>query len=355
MMTMYRNTFCYINLKHIRNNVKKIINSIDKYKYYMGVVKADSYGHYDNKVVKAIIEGGCNYLAVATLDEALEIRKELKDIGILCLGIIPTNYLHFCEENNIDITISNYNYLNSIKDKNLKVHLKLNTGMNRLGMSNIEDINKCISTIKESNLTLQGIFTHMYKPDDVEITRKQENIFEELTKDIDLNTIPMVHIGASEYSMNYEKKDYVNTTRLGIIMYNLVSNNLELEDTFSVGSRVIELHELNENDTVGYNAAYKVEKKERIAVVPIGYADGIIRENTGRDVFINDKRYPIVGNICMDMLFVKVDDTVKIHDRVQIIRDNNHIYEIANYLNTIPYEIICTISKRVPRVYEEDD
>ena len=351
---MYRHTYVYINLKHIRNNVKKIINKIDNYKYYIGVVKADSYGHYDNKVVKAIIEGGCNYLAVATLDEALEIRKEIKDIGILCLGIIPTNYLHFCEENNIDITISNYNYLNSIKDKNLKVHLKINTGMNRLGMNNSTDINKCISTIKESNLTLQGIYTHMYKPDDEKITIKQEQVFEELTKEVDLSTIPMVHLGASEYSLNYPKKDYANTTRLGIIMYNLVPNNLNLEDTFKVESRVIEIHDL-ENGTVGYNGNYKVNGKEKIAVVPIGYADGIIRKNTGRDVFINDKRYQIVGNICMDMLFVKVDDAVKIHDRVEIIKDSNHINEIANYLETIPYEVICTISKRVPRVYEEDD
>ena len=351
---MYRHTYVYINLKHIRNNVKKIINNIDNYKYYIGVVKADSYGHYDNKVVKAIIEGGCNYLAVATLDEALEIRKEIKDIGILCLGIIPTNYLHFCEENNIDITISNYNYLNSIKDKNLKVHLKINTGMNRLGMNNSTDINKCISTIKESNLILQGIYTHMYKPDDERITIKQEQVFEELTKEVDLSTIPMVHLGASEYSLNYPKKDYANTTRLGIIMYNLVPNNLNLEDTFKVESRVIEIHDL-ENETVGYNGNYKVNGKEKIAVVPIGYADGIIRKNTGRDVFINDKRYQIVGNICMDMLFVKVDDKVKIHDRVEIIKDSNHINEIANYLETIPYEVICTISKRVPRVYEEDD
>ena len=352
---MYRNTFCYINLKHIRNNVKKIINKLDNYEYYMGVVKADSYGHYDNKVVKAIIEGGCNYLAVATLDEALEIRKDIKDIGILCLGVIPTNYLHFCTENNIDITISNYNYLNSIKDKNLKVHLKVNSGMNRLGMNNSNDIEKCINTINESNLTLQGIFTHMYEPDNIELTKKQEDKFEEITKNIDLSIIPMVHLGASEYSLNYPKKDYVNTTRLGIIMYNLVPNDLNLEDTFSVGSRVIEIHELNENDTVGYNGSYKVKGKERIAVVPIGYADGIIRKNTGRDVFINNKRYPIVGNICMDMLFVKVDDSVKIHDRVQVIKDNNHILEISKYLDTIPYEIICTISKRVPRVYEEED
>lgn len=96
---------------------------------------------------------------------------------------------------------------------------------------------------------------------------------------------------------------------------------------------------------------YKANGKEKIAVVPIGYADGIIRKNTGRNVYINGKSYNIVGNICMDMLFVKVDDTVKVHDRVNIIKDIEHIEQIAKHLDTIPYEVTCSISKRVPRIY----
>lgn len=96
---------------------------------------------------------------------------------------------------------------------------------------------------------------------------------------------------------------------------------------------------------------YKANGIEKIAVVPIGYADGIIRKNTGRNVYINDKSYNIVGNICMDMLFVKVDDTIKVGDKVTIIKDIKHIEQIANHLQTIPYEVTCSISKRVPRVY----
>ena len=101
----------------------------------------------------------------------------------------------------------------------------------------------------------------------------------------------------------------------------------------------------------GYNGAYTAEEDTKIAVIPIGYADGIIRKNTGRYVYINNKKYPIVGNVCMDMLFVKIDDDVKYHDKVVIIKDNEHIRYIADYLDTITSEIICSISYRVPRIY----
>ena len=135
-------------------------------------------------------------------------------------------------------------------------------------------------------------------------------------------------------------------------MYGLMENKENpLFSTFSLHSEVIQINEV-ENGTVGYNGNYKVEGKEKIAVVPIGYADGIIRKNTGRNVYINNKEYKIVGNICMDMLFVKIDSSVKVGDKVTIIKDIGHIEEIAKYLDTIPYEIICSIGKRVPRVYK---
>ena len=130
------------------------------------------------------------------------------------------------------------------------------------------------------------------------------------------------------------------------------NDKLSLKSTFRVVSEVIQINTLNKGDSLGYNALYKASSNnEKIAVIPIGYADGIIRKNTGRYVYINDKRYPIVGNICMDMLFVKIDDEVSLYDQVELLRDNNHINEVSNYLETIPYEVLCTISKRVERVY----
>ena len=110
---------------------------------------------------------------------------------------------------------------------------------------------------------------------------------------------------------------------------------------------------IKKGDKVGYGSTYEAKNDEWIGVVPIGYADGIIRKNTGRNVYINEKSYNIVGNVCMDMLFVKVDDFVKVGDKVTIIKDIQHIEQIAKHLDTIPYEVICSISKRVPRIYIE--
>ena len=347
---MYRKTYVKIYLKNIKNNVKKVINNYNDYDYYIGVVKADSYGHCDNKVVKAIIDGGCNYLAVATLDEALEIRKDFENIPILCLGLIDLDYIDICIKNNITITVDDYEYVKKITKKKIKVHIKINTGMNRLGLKTKEEFNRIYKRIINSNIILEGIYTHMFNVENKIITNKQEKKFEDIVDDVDLNTIKMVHLGASEYTLNYPKKKYVNTCRLGIVMYGLLENNLNLESTFSLESEVIKINQV-ENETIGYNGTYIAKNKELIAVVPIGYADGIIRKNTGRMVYINNKQYPIIGNICMDMLFVKVDESVSLNDKVILLKDINHIMETSKYLDTIPYEIICSISKRVPRIY----
>ena len=351
---MYRNTYVNIYLSNIKNNVKKVIEKHKEYNNYIGVVKADSYGHCDNKVVKAIIDGGCNYLAVATLDEALEIRNEFKDIPILCLGLINEEYIDVCLENDVAITVDDYQYVKNISNKKIKVHIKINTGMNRLGVKTKEEFNKIYNEIINSSLILEGIYTHMYNPDDKLITKKQEETFEHIVSDINLNDIKMIHLGASQYTLNYPKKKYVNTCRLGIIIYGLVENDLNLKSTFSLESEVIKINTLD-NESVGYDGKYKATNKELIAVVPIGYADGIIRKNTGRTVFINNKEYPIVGNICMDMMFVKIDESVSVHDKVIVLKDIDHIIEVSNYLETIPYEIICSISKRVPRIYLEEN
>lgn len=351
---MYRNTYVEVNLKNIEKNVKTLINKYNDYKYYFGVAKADCYGHNGIETVKAIIRGGCNYIAVATLDEALEIRKGIKDIPILCLGIIPLEYIEECIKNNITITISNSNYLDklmNLKNDNLKIHIKVNTGMNRLGVNNKEEFNYIYITIKNSNLILEGIYTHIYNSLDKEVTVKQFHKFEEITADINLEEIPIVHLSASDATIGYSKLPYTNGCRLGIAMYGLMDNKQEgLLPTFSLYSEVVQINDI-ENETVGYSGTYKANGKERIAVVPIGYADGIIRKNTGRNVYINDKSYNIVGNICMDMLFVKVDDTVKVGDKVVLIKDIEHIKQIAEHLETIPYEVLCSVGKRVPRVY----
>ena len=347
---MYRNTYAEINLNNIKENVKTIINNYSGYKYYIGVVKADSYGHNGDRVVKSIIDGGCNYLAVSSLDEALEIRKYY-NIPILCLGVINPIYIDICEKNNIDITVTNIEYLKQIKDYKVNIHIKIDTGMNRLGVKDNDEFNLMIEELKTSNLNLKGIYTHIYSADNEIKTTEQIDKFTNITRDIDLNKIDMVHIAQSDTLINYPKIDFCNGCRLGIVMYGLNDNNLELKNTISLCSEVIEIKKLKKGETVSYGGKYTALNDELIGIVSIGYADGVNRKLTGSYVYVNDKPYQIIGSICMDMLMIKIDDSVKLYDKVYIYKDIEHIKKMSNYLDTIPYEPICNISKRVPRKY----
>lgn len=356
---MYRNTKVIVYLNNLRENVRKMKQTYPFYQYYFGVVKADSYGHYGEKPIQAIIDGGCNYLAVSSLDEALEVRKHFSDIPILCLEPIEAEFISIADQNHITITIDNMNDLKDLLKQSfaqLKVHIKLNTGMNRLGFSKREEVNMCYQMLKHDiRIQVEGIYTHIFHALNEETTKKQFTTFEYLTKDIPFNEIPIVHITASDATALYPKLPYVNGCRFGIMMYGFSQDkSISLASTFTVTSEVLQIQTLQKGDTVGYDGVYQAtEDKEKIAVVAIGYADGIVRANSGRYVYIHDQKYPIVGNICMDMLFVRVDDRVKEHDEVVIIKDVEHINEIAHYLHTVPHEILCSISKRVPRIYKE--
>lgn len=354
-MNLNRNTYVEVNTINIRENIKKIIDCYNNYKYYIGVVKADNYGHDGIESVKAVIDGGCNYLAVATLDEALKIRKTIKDIPILCLGVVPAEHIDLCIKNDVTITINSLEYLNELMIYNFnikRVHIKINTGMNRLGISNANELHKVFEILKNKSIFIEGIYTHLYNAHNKDTYVNQMGKFKEMLESIDMSNINIIHMSASDGIVNYDKPDFVNGCRIGIMMYGFTKNKkLSLQSTFSLHSEIIQINTLNKGDMVGYNGIYRASSKEYIAVVPIGYADGIIRKNTGRYVYINNKKYKIVGNICMDMLFIKVDDKVKIHDKVVLLKNIGHIEEVAKYLDTIPYEVMCMVGKRVERKY----
>lgn len=353
---MYRNTYLEINLKNIEENVRNIVKNNIGYKYYFGVVKADCYGHDDIQTVKSIIKGGCNYLCVATLEEAIQIRKALKDIPILCLGLISKEYIKICKKKNITITIPSLKYIQDLESENtkdLKVHFKLNTGMNRLGINEKKELQDAFDIAQNNKMNIEGIYTHIYDASDKERYNKQIENFQELIQSIDIQKIKIIHTSASDAMINYDIPANVNGCRLGIIMYGFAQQEkLKLKSTFSLKSQVVQINNLKKGETLGYNGAYKADEDQKVAVVSIGYADGIIRKNTGRTVFIKKKEYPIVGNICMDMLFVKVDDNVELYDEVVILKDIEHIKRVSKHLDTIPYEVLCSIGKRVPRIYK---
>ena len=348
---MYRNTYAEINLEAIRHNLEVLNQKFSNYDYRFAVVKADCYGH-GLKAIQPMLDAGCNYLAVATLEEALEVRELHPETPILCLGIIPYSGLNKAKENNITLTISNLDYVKNAPDQTfsgIKTHLKVNTGMNRLGFKDSAELAEAYSILGN----VEGIYTHIYDTDSREHTEAQIQRFQELTAQLPLNEIKIVHTGASEATLNYPKPDFVNACRFGITMYGFYAPaELGLESTFSLESEVIQINTLEAGESLGYGGTFVANETTKIAVIPIGYADGIIRKNKGRNVYINNQPYEIVGNICMDMLFVKIDDTIKVGDTVELLRDKEHIKETADYLETIPYEVLCSISKRVPRIYK---
>ena len=264
---MIRKTYELINLKKIENNVKTIINSSKEYKYHIAVVKANCYA-LGIKCIKSILLGGANYLAVSSLEEALKIRK-ITNVRILVLEPIDIKYIDLATKNNITLTISSKEYLNKIKDKKFTCHIKINTGMNRLGINNKKELNEVYNIINKSNINLEGIYTHIYKSSDKILTEKQFKKFETITKDIDLSKIEIIHIPNSETLTNYKKKDYVNGCRMGIIMYGF-SDTLHLESVFSLNSRIIEIKNIKKGETVGYDGNFKADKDEIIGIENIG-------------------------------------------------------------------------------------
>ena len=385
---MYRNTYVEVDTDIISSNVKNIIEKYNDYKYYIGVVKGNAYGH-GGYISKIVVESGINYLAVSSLEEAIDIRK-YTDTPILCLEPISLDYIDECIKNNVTITISNYNYYKNLKEtniKNLKVHLKLNTGMNRLGFTKYEEVAEIYNNlINNEDIKLEGIYTHLSTTGITDkIYDNQISRFRELTKDIDLTKVEIVHVGKSSTLEYHSKLDFVNAIRLGGALYGVKqpsinysglkgfirmikhnylikkynisetykSNDLDIKPAISLKSEVMEIQKIKAGEIVGYGGKYIAEKDEIIAVIPVGYADGLNLKYNNCYVFINNKKYKLVGSINMGMITALVDEAVNIGDEVSVI--NKNIKEVASLTNATPYYIMTSLNPILPRIYKKDN
>ena len=391
---MFRKTYVEVNIDNLKNNVKNIVNNYNKYNYFIGVVKGNCYGHGVTYVINELIESGINYLAVSSLEEALEARNVNKKIPILCLEPIAIEYLDICLKNKITITVHDYNYAKKLIEKNInkkiKIHLKIDSGMNRLGFKDKNELNEIYEKLKENkNIEIEGIYTHFAT---LGINDKewdnQLNKFKYLTEDINLSEIPIVHLAKSAAFIDHPKIDFCNGIRLGIAMYgydpnpkyntNGIKNKLrqikrnilrkknkvsetttkipfELKPAFKMYTELIQIKKVKKGEFVGYGAMYRADEDITIGIMPVGYDDGIFRKSTGRYVSIKNKRYKIIGDVGMEMTAVKIDDSIEITDRVTLIGDNIPIKEVATHNGTSIYETMCNIGKTIPRVYVKDD
>lgn len=382
---MYRKTFARIDGNILKNNIIDIKNKYSNYEYYIGVVKNNAYGH-GIYVVNDLIAGGINYLAVSSLEEALEIRKYNLEIPILCLEPIEIEYVYDAINNNVTITIESLEYLqelNELKLKDvLKIHIKIDSGMNRLGVKSSKTLNKVIQIIRDNKkFYLEGIYSHFATSG---ISDKNWDLqlanFEKITKDIDLNKIPIVHLGRSLTLVNHPKISFCNGIRLGIVMFGFAqnmnkgnffqeakrvrilkkynisetyrTNNLLLRTAFSLYSKVFSVRKLKEGEFVGYNANFVAKEQIYVATIPIGYADGVTKKF--KFVNIKGKKFEIIADT-MDMIMVKVDKNIKIGDKVEIFGDSIKISSVTTNLGINAYHLFNQISTRVPRVHVREE
>lgn len=332
------------------------------------VVKANAYGHGAVQLAKEYEKLKADYLAVSNIEEAIQIRNAGIKTPILILGYTPPHCVHDLEKFNITQCLYSFEYANvlskecSAQNKFIKCHLKIDTGMGRIGFQYHDGVNELEDAYKSSilpGIRIEGIFMHFAIADEGQnkFTFMQKKYFVEAIEELESRGIvfQIKHCSNSAATLDYQdfKMDMV---RAGIILYgiNPTSNKKnDLKPALSLWSVVSNVKKIRKGDSVSYGRTFIADRDMTIATVPVGYADGFLRSNSGSNVFINGKTCPIVGRVCMDQIMVACEDA-KLDDLVEVYGPHISVDYVAKYNNTIPYEILCAIGERVPRVYKRD-
>lgn len=349
---MYRNTWMEVDLDAISENVR-ITKEICG-KKYIAVLKANAYGCGDLQVLEAVKEAGADMLAVSSLDEALILRNEGYDGKILILGAVDAADVNVLIKYQISTAGYSMEWVKEVIQKDCKgllVHLAIDSGMNRIGFKDFESLQEAFNLLKENGCVLEGIFTHFYCSDveDHVLTNKQYGIFSDFVTRLNY-PFEWIHCDNSDATIFF-KDDLSNACRVGITLYGMSPYKKDLHKAISLYSTVSMTKVVKKGETIGYGATYTASEDEMIATIPIGYADGFIRANQGRKVYIDGQYCEVVGRVCMDQCMVRLEKDVKPGTVVEIFGEHIDLEEMAKELNTISYEIICLISDRVTRKY----
>ncbi|UCZ51524.1 alanine racemase [Bacillus shivajii] len=374
----YRQTWVEVSLDAIYQNAQTFKRNLSERTKFMAVVKADGYGHGAVEVAKTAIAAGADALGVAFLDEALVLRKANIKVPILVLGYTPPESCEDAVLNQITITVFSDDVVDELAHVTEKlntrasVHLKVDTGMARVGVTSKEaafSLAKKISILK--NVELEGIFTHFANADSIDstYTNTQFDKFKEVYQYLEKNNIriPIKHCCNSAATMS-GRKYHLDMVRVGISLYGLYPSNelknssYRLEQAMTFKTKISAIKEASEGDFISYGCTFEMKQDGMIATIPVGYADGFSRalSNQG-EVLVDGTRVPIVGRICMDQSMVDVSfmNEVFVGEEVTVFGSSNKnfisIDEIAVQMGTINYEVVCLVGKRVPRVYIKDN
>ena len=356
-----RATIMEVDKKKFLKNMENIQNYVGA-KSLMPVIKANGYGTCINKSLSAI--NNYDIVAVAVIDEAVQLRQTGYSKEIFVLNQPSIGEIKNIVDFNVTIGLSDIVFtrkLIELKNK-VKVHLEIETGMNRTGIK-LEDLESFIKEIKDTNIEVDGVYTHLSSADfDPDYTRMQLAKFKEAVQIVKETypNIKYIHSSASNGLLNF-KDDVSNTVRPGLIMYGYepyegAKEQIKIEPIAKLKTKIIYLKEVEKGEAISYSQKFIAQNKIKVATIPIGYADGLRRclSNKGK-VVVKGKLVPIIGNICMDSCMIDVTDIddINVEDEVYIWdNENQTLDDIASLCDTINYEILCTISARVPRIFK---
>ena len=349
---MYRKTWMEIDLDALEYNIRmaKEISG----KELIAVVKADGYGMGDLEVVNSALCCGASMMAVSSCDEALILRNKGYEGELLILGHTDPDELPMLAEKGVAVPAYSSSWVSGALQQNcsgLKVHMKVDTGMNRIGFHDSNELNQAIQALKQHGCEVEGIFTHFACADtDESMTARQLERFKTLCESTG-HTFRWIHCDNSEATLTL-RESFSNACRFGIGMYGITaSNEVKLKSPVSMYSTLVYVKQLPAGETIGYGATYETTESEWIGTIPVGYADGLIRMNQGRHLYIDGEYVPIVGRVCMDQTMVRLPRQMKEGSVVELFGSHLPIETMAEELVTIPYEIFCLISERVTRIY----
>ncbi len=368
MISQKKRCWAEISLDNIEHNYREMRRHLPDNCRFLGVVKANAYGHGAVEVASALEKAGADYLAVAFIDEALELREHGIRLPILILGYTSPEYTAELIEHDITQSVSSaecaaaYSEAAAVEGKALKCHLKIDSGMGRLGFRANNKLDDVAEMLTLPGLDFQGVFTH-FAVSDVNgdsFTAIQYEAFYSTIRELEKlwgKKFGLIHCANSGAMINYPHT-YHNMVRPGILLYGHYPDkdrgNIELKPAMTFKTRIVQIKDVFPGDTISYGRVWTAEKPAKVAVLSVGYADGLNRLLSNKAEFLlNGKRIKQIGRICMDMCMADISEVsdAKVGDEVIVFGEELHIEEHAEKIGTISYEMLCNISVRVPRIY----
>ena len=365
-LNTHRDAWVEINLDAVAHNVQEFRKNIPSEKKILGILKADAYGHGAQMVAPIMLASGIDMLGVASIDEGLDLRKEKISCEILVVGAVPVWSFDIAAENDISVSIFSEKHIEACKQAyertgiKPKVHIKLDTGMNRIGLEP-EDAADFIKKVQRCEfLDLRGIFTHLANAEDTEKTKSQIDCWNSIIGAVDTDGL-LLHILNTAGSMTYDVKS--NMVRMGIAIYGLYPDLAEktkfypeLRQVMGLKGRITNVHIMKKGSGVSYGYSYIADKDIRVATIPIGYADGVPRALSNKIYgMINGVKVKQIGNITMDQMMFDISGVdAEEGDIITLLNETDKDLSIDNWakiIGTINYELTCRLKVRLPRVY----